>query len=333
MNKLLTLISLPLLSLGLSKCSTYPIVGTDYSKKYNPANVFDTDRKISYNQISIDENNYSPSENECAKLKRMILDADFKSTKETNSLTTGFTYTIRIPALIWGYSQYEYHFYTDGIASITGYTDEKDENGYYKTATYYYKCKDTESAEALYDYANTIVENYLEEQRKQKEEREAAEARVAAFTLEKALEDIRNQEKLFMDFSHADYSSSENYVFYDDPKLEDDGTVKELILGATYTLITSSKTSTIGNRYTFLSLSNTIQDENGNPPLTYGITFDEDDLEARFSVQTKDKYDREYSNGGRYSVPRATMHEIFDNVFRLYEAKHPAEEENAEENL
>ena len=87
MNKLLTLISLPLLSLGLSKCSTYPVVGTDYSKKYNPANVFDTDRKISYNQISIDENNYSPSENECAKLKRMILDADFKSTKETNSLT------------------------------------------------------------------------------------------------------------------------------------------------------------------------------------------------------------------------------------------------------
>ena len=87
MNKLFTLISLPLLSLGLSKCSTYPIVGTDYSKKYNPANVFDTDRKISYNQISIDENNYSPSEDECAKLKRMILDADFKSTKETNSLT------------------------------------------------------------------------------------------------------------------------------------------------------------------------------------------------------------------------------------------------------
>ena len=331
MNKLFALISLPLLSLGLFKCAGSSAIKVDYSNKYNPANVFDTGKRISDREIDINDHRYSPTENEGERLKELILDADFKSTKETNSLTTGFTYTIRIPALIWGYSQYQYHFYTDGIASITGNTDEKDENGYYKTTTYYYKAKNTESAEALYDYANSIVEDYLEEQRQQQEEKESAEARVATFTFENALNDIRNQEKLFMDFSHADYSSSENYVFYDDPKLEDDGSVKELILGATYTLITSSKTSTIGNRYTFLSFSNTIQDENGNPPLEYGITFDEDDLEVRFSVQTKDKYDRDYSKSEKYSVPRTTMHEIFDNVFRLYEAKHPAEEENGEE--
>ena len=331
MNKLLTLISLPLLSLGLSKCVGSSVIKVDYSIKYNPANVFDTGKRISDREININDHRYSPTENESERLKELILDAEFKSTKETNSLTTGFTYTIRIPALIWGYSQYQYHFYTDGIASITGNIDEKDENGYYKTTTYYYKAKNTESAEALYDYANSIVEDYLEDQRQQQEEKELAEQRVANFTLENALDDIRNQEKLYMDFSHADYSSVDNYVSYSDPKLEDDGTIRPLVLEATYTPKASSNTSSGGLRYTFLSLSNTIQDENGNPPLTYEITFDEEDLEARFSVQTKDKYDRDYSKSYRYNVSRTTMHEIFDNAFRLYEAKHPPKDGNEED--
>ena len=118
-----------------------------------------------------------------------------------------------------------------------------------------------------------------------------------------------------------DYNTEPD-IRYSDPELEDDGSVKELILNTTYTPISSSHSSSSNGRISHLSIGTPMKDENDNDTsLSWTLTFDEDDLVATLSVSTKDKFDRSYSKRDKYSIPRVDIHTIFDNAYRLFNAK------------
>ena len=327
MNKLLAFASLPFFSISLFKC-TLTSSEKDYASQYNPTKILGSGN-FSYNHVDINGYDYElrkdDNHDEIGKLHDLIKAADYVSTSEANGSTDCFTYTVHKSAMIWGYSSYKYTFYNDGYASIYKTNGKKDDNGDYLYSTYYYKCADVKDAEAIYDYVNTIVEDYKEEQRQMKAEEEAANERVNTFTIESALNEIRNQDKLFLYFYCVDYNTEPD-VRYSDPELEDDGSVKELILNTAYTPVSSSQSSSSNGRISHLSIGTPMKDENDNDTsLSWSLTFDEDDMDVYFSVKTTDKFTRDYSKFYRYSISRADMHAIFDNAYRLYNANHPVE--------
>ena len=327
MNKLLAFASLPFFSISLFKC-TLTSSEKDYAAQYNPTKILGSGN-FSYNHVDINGYDYElrkgDNYDEISKLHDLIKAADYVSTSETNSDTDCFTYTVHKSAMIWGYSSYKYTFYNDGYASIYKNNGKKDNDGNNLYSTYYYKCSDVKDAEAIYDYVNTIVEDYKEEQRQMQAEEEAANERVNSFTIESALNEIRNQDKLLMYFYCVDYNTEPD-IRYSDPELEDDGSVKELILNTTYTPVSSSHSSSSNGRISHLSIGTPMKDENDNDAsLSWSMLFDEDDMDVSLSVKTTDKFARNYSKSYRYSISRADMHAIFDNAYRLYNAKHPAE--------
>ena len=325
MNKLLTLTALPFLTFSLFKCSNSSASNTNYAAKYNPSEKYNNNN-IHYHHFSINGYDYEPSQEDASKLSQMIVDADFKSTNETSSTTKSFKYTIRISALLFGYNQYTYTFYYDGFASITQSTGQKDKNDNYIYETYNYKCDDVKDAEAIYDYANQIVEDYREEQRQMKEASETANEIVNSFTLEDALDDIREMNPLTMAFhyhDYTDYSRSKS-----DLELEDDGTIKDLVLNATYAPFPNSNVGSAGLISTDIYIGRPMMDGNNEEyPVTYSFQLNEETLTAELNVYTKDKFDRSYAKRAYFTLDRAIIHSIFDNAFRLYEAKHPVEEE------
>lgn len=327
MNKLLAFASLPFFSISLFKC-TLASNEKDYAANYNPVEVLGSG-SFSNNHVDINGYDYElrkgDNYDEISKLHDLIKAADYVSTSEINSDTDCFTYTVHKGAMIWGYSSYKYTFYNDGYVSIYKNNGKKDNDGNDLYSTYYYKCSDVKDAEAIYDYVNTIVEDYKEEQRQMKAEEEAANERVNTFTIESALNEIRNQDKLFLYFYCVDYNTEPD-IRYSDPELEDDGSVKELILNTTYTPVSSSHSSSSNGRISHLSIGTPTKDENDNgTSLSWSMLFDEDDMDVSLSVKTTDKFARDYSKFYRYSISRADMHAIFDNAYRLYNAKHPVE--------
>lgn len=323
MNKLLAIASLPFFSISLFKC-TPTSSEKDYAAQYNPTKILGSGN-FSYNHVKINEYDYAlrgdDNHNEIGKLHDMILGAKYESTSEKSSSDKTFTYTVHKKALIWGYSSYTYTFYYDGYTSICETNGKKDSDGNYLYSTYNYKCPDVKDAEAIYDYVDRIVEAYKEEEKQKDDAAEAANERVNSFVIENVLDYVRNQDKLIMNFYCVDYVSEPD-VRYSDSELEDDGSVKELILNTTYTPISSTQSFNTTGRISHLSIGNDTKDENSDEPaLSWTLTFDEDDLVATLSVNTKDKFDRSYSKRDKYSIPRVDIHTIFDNAYRLFNAK------------
>ena len=324
MNKILALASIPMVALSLFKCAGEKS-SSDYQAQYNPTNILGNGR-FSNDTVTIDGYEYKLSNegqtNECTRIKELILGADYLGSNDLDDSGMSFTYSFRKNGMIIGYTSYEYTFYDNGYATISGRTGEKDSSGNSIYTRYYYKC-DAKDAKALYDYVEGIVNDYKELERAKKAAEETATAAVDAFTLDDALSDIKSKNPLVVEFSSI-LASSTAYERKSDSELEDDGSIKELVINATYTLDSSSHHKpTTGDRTTNLKIKGTIQSE--ELPLNYTLSFNEENLSASLSVDTKDSFDRSYSRTYNYNLERNEVHSIFDNAFRLYEAKHPEE--------
>ena len=326
MNKLLAASLIPTFLLSLFKCTfggNAVEVEPDRTDEYRPSTIVEQSHLDNYKLIfddyeyelrGISTNENRP--NEANILGKIIRDATFISV-DSSEITDSksFIYSVSYRFFL-STTVYAMQFYYDGFVQVNNkycYSFDKDQ------------------AQELYDTASSLVEAYKQEEQEKASEEEIYKAKMDNLTLQDVLNDINNQNPLVMDFRYA-LCSSTKYETKRDDALEDDGAIKPIVVSSTYTLISVSHDPTRDlERVTDIAFSGLLFGENPNEaPIEYKLIINEETLTANLSAVARDKFNRYYARSYYYDVDRTVVHNIFDNVYRLYDAKHPVE--TAEEN-
>jgi len=320
MKKLLLTTLLTVTAVSLSSCQT------DWVAKHNPTNIM----KDNYTMFRINYGGYEyhfgsgdtlieDINNQIKNVGKFvnIRDNDTKSSKY-------FTYHVERSVLMWGSVRYIMHFYDDGYVSVQ--VDKHSEETRNLPDHYYYSF-DASKAKTLYETVATYASEYeakrAEEEKEIREEREKqaaaakdAEDRLNAFTLDEALKQIKDKDSLKVSF----FSNIEDKQLFDND-LEDDGTIKDLVVNASYTLTPEAGYREEG-RYSRIYIDGVYQESYEIRPLFYSLFINEQTQYMNYSINTTDTYDKTYTMNTTYTMERNTIHTLFDNAIRLYTAKH-----------
>ena len=294
-------------------------------RDHNPHNVMNG--RYSECTLTLNDKEYliSSSEDIVKSLKNKILDAGtFKNTSSTGNSYKSFTYQVERSVMMWGRVRYKMQFFFDGYVNVyvDKYNDERK-----KLPDYYSYQFDKEKAEDLY---NTVV-NYANEcDRKQEEEKETrramrdaaskeAEDKIAAFTINDVINDLKKKEQLTVSFYYL--NSAEDYSYFDN-ELEDDGSIVNEIINATYNKIATidRQINVIRNCYVGVEGSVTLNDF--KQPLTYSLSIVGQPSYVELSTSTHDSYGAAHNYRTKYSIDNESLTSLFDTAISVYEQKH-----------
>ena len=313
MNKLLAALSLPLMASSLFKCQLFNVdkKNIDYSEQYNPGYVFHLSGIRDNQRINIDNYTYTFNYEDRDETQELISnyipsESHFYHIEEDAFDSSGLSFEYKVEKqLLLGTSGYTFVFYKNGYVRAT--TRDKDLPAYY-----YYKF-DSGVAERLYNKAFSLVDAHRQEILDKEMEKKRFEEMISTFSLNDVLNDVREMDVLSFDYysySPTEYSSGRT--------LEDDGTIKDLILNATYEELSSSVKDNSFYRRTF-SFSRYLKDEEGKEVWSYSFSLSENSYVISLYKQMRDKYERLYSKSLYFSIGRDTTHAIFDKVIATYE--------------
>ena len=309
---------LPISVFGLTSCDKNV-------RDHNPHNVMNG--RYSEYTLTLNNKEYliSSSEDIVKSLKDKILDAGtFKNTSSTSNSYKSFTYQVERSVMMWGRVRYKMEFFYDGYVSVyvDKYNDERK-----KLPDYYSYQFDKEKAEDLY---NTVVNYASERDRKQEEEKETqramrdaakkeAEDKIAAFTINDVINDLKKKEQLTVSFYYL--NSAEDYSYFDN-ELEDDGSIVNKIINATYSKIDSidRQINVIRNCYVGVEGSVTLDDY--KQPLTYSLNIVGQPSYVELSTSTHDSYGAAHNYRTKYSIDNESLTSLFDTAISVYEQKH-----------
>ena len=313
MNKLLAALSLPLMASSLFKCQLFNVdkKNIDYSEQYNPGYVFHLSGIRDNQRINIDNYTYTFNYEDRDETQELISnyipsESHFYHIEEDAFDSSGLSFEYKVEKqLLLGSSGYTFVFYKNGYVRAT--TRDKDLPAYY-----YYKF-DSSVAERLYNKAFSLVDAHRQEILDKEMEKKRFEEMISTFSLNDVLNDFREMDVLSFDYysySPTEYSSGRT--------LEDDGTIKDLILNATYEELSSSVKDDSSYRKTF-SFSRYLRDEEGKEVWSYSFSLSENSYVVSLYKTMTDKYERRYSKSLYFSIGRDTTHAIFDKAIALYE--------------
>ena len=309
---------LPISVFGLSSCDKNV-------RDHNPHNVMNG--RYSEYTLTLNDKEYliGSSEDIVKSLKNKILDAGtFKNTSSTSNSYKSFTYQVERSVMMWGRVRYKMEFFYDGYVNVyvDKYNDERK-----KLPDYYSYQFDKEKAEDLY---NTVVSYASERDRKQEEEKETqramrdaakkeAEDKIAAFTINDVINDLKKKEQLTVSFYYL--NSAEDYSYFDN-ELEDDGSIVNKIINATYNKIDSfdRQINVIRNCYVGVEGSVTLDDF--KQPLTYSLSIVGQPSYVELSTSTHDSYGAAHNYRTKYSIDNESLTSLFDTAISVYEQKH-----------
>ena len=318
MKKILLMTLLPISVFGLSSCDKNV-------RDHNPHNVMNG--RYSEYTLTLNNKEYliGSSEDIVKSLKNKILDAGtFKNTSSTSNSYKSFTYQVERSVMMWGRVRYKMEFFYDGYVSVyvDKYNDERK-----KLPDYYSYQFDKEKAEDLY---NTVVNYANERDRKQEEEKETqramrdaakkeAEDKIAAFTINDVINDLKKKEQLTVSFYYL--NSAEDYSYFDN-ELEDDGSIVNEIINATYNKIATidRQINVIRNCYVGVEGSVTLNDF--KQPLTYSLSIVGQPSYVELSTSMHDSYGAAHNYRTKYSIDNESLTSLFDTAIGVYEQKH-----------
>lgn len=312
MNKFLAALSIPLLSSGLFKCQFLNVdkKNIDYSYQYNPGYVLHLNNIKDNQTINIDNYTYT---------------FNYNDREETQDLASNYipseSYFVNIEENEFDSSgdSFEYKVQKQLLLGTTGYTFVFYKNGYVKAAThdkdlpaYYYFKFNAEVADRLYNKAFTLVDAHRQEIIEKEMERKRYEEKISTFSIDEVLEAVKEMDPF--KFTYAEMSPTE---YIPSKTLEDDGTIKDLLLNATYTELNNSVRDDTTYRKT-ISFSEFMNDEQDREVWSYSFSLSENSYIVTISKRLMDKYERSYTKTVTYSIGRETTHAIFDKAIELY---------------
>ena len=318
MKKILLMTLLPISVFGLSSCDRNV-------RDHNPHNVMNG----RYHEFTLTMNNkeyYISSSDEIVdSLKNKILDAGtFKNTSSTSNSYKSFTYQVERSVMMWGRVRYKMQFFYDGYVNVyvDKYNDERK-----KLPDYYSYQFDKYKAEDLY---NTVV-NYADERdRILEEELEArnamraaaskeAEDKIAAFTINDVINDLKKKQKLTVSFYYL--NSAEDYSYFDN-ELEDDGSIVNEIINATYSKIGTIDRQINVIRTCIVGVEGSVTLDDYKQPITYSLNIVGQPSYVELSTSTNDSYGAAHNYRTKYSIDNESLTSLFDTAINVYEQKH-----------
>lgn len=202
------------------------------------------------------------------------------------------------------------------------YSYSIDENGYlvsiYKVMVDKY---DREYSKVLYftltrDTTHEIFDKVIAKYEESERIRKEYSATTDYFTIEDVVNDIKEQDPLSFFYQEQSY-----YPEYKRHDITDDGSVKDILINATYPTCNYVHDSEfIGIVFEGIGITKEEKDEEGNVYSTYTCTIMRGNHVVELIKTMHDKFDRSYESTKYYDIGKETCDALFTKVLVLYEA-------------
>ncbi len=184
-----------------------------------------------------------------------------------------------------------------------------DSYGRHYSNVLYFKL-DRTSMHALFDKAIEIYDDMKKEERKYKNI-------IVDFSITDVIDDIKEQDPL--SFIYHEQSFNMNDKGYE---ITDDGTIKDLLINATYNACNDSGHHDYGVRYETITITNEEKDETGRVYLKYEFVLYRAGNIAHLNLELEDKYGKSYyAELISHEIDKETSEAIFNKAISLKEAQ------------
>lgn len=319
MKNKIVLSLLPICLFSLTSCNKWV-------SSHNPHNVMND--HYSKFIMTFDHKEYliSYQDEIVTSLKDKILNAGtYRNVANNNSASRkSFTYQVERSVLMWGRVRYKMEFYSDGYVDVyvDKYNDERRKLPDYYTYKFdKYKAEDLYNTAAEYvDERDRILEEELEARKAMRDAAsKEAEDKIAAFTINDVINDLKKKERLTVSFYYL--NSVEDYSYFDN-ELEDDGSIVNEIINATYSKIGTIDRQINVIRTCIVGVEGSVTLDDFKQPLTYSLTIVGQPSYVELSTSTNDSYGAAHNYRTKYSMDSESLKSLFDTAIKVYEQKH-----------
>ena len=193
------------------------------------------------------------------------------------------------------------------IVSITKSMTDSYERHY--SNVLYFKL-DRTSMHALFDKAIEIYDDMKKEERKY-------ENIIVDFGITDVIDDIKEQDPLSLVYYEQSFNMNDK-----GHEVSDDGTIKDLLINATYNACNDSGHHDYGGRYETIIITNEEKDETGRVYLQYQFVIYRYGHIAHLILELEDKYGKSYyAEQISHEIDKETSEAIFNKAISLIEAQ------------